>query len=205
MTTRSPVTSWKPRRSAAPLPPFWRLEDQLERQLLGKLRQDVARAVLRAVVDDDELGADRDGQHAPDDLLDRRALVVAGHHDRQQRIGELAAAAATSSAFTFCCSSLRDGAHASATPFRRSCRDPRTAATSRARAGCARSTRTGWPGRLRAADRPCTAPAAPSPARPNRGSRAPTSAGRCPGCSTVDGRASPERVNAARMGAPRDR
>ena len=89
MTTRSPVTSWKPRRSAAPLPPFvgWRIS--LNRQLAAaSARQHVARAVRRAVVDDDELDADRHGEHAPDDLLDRRPLVVHRHDDRQQRIGQ---------------------------------------------------------------------------------------------------------------------
>ena len=77
MTTRSPVTSWNPRRSAAPLPPF-AAAAQLERQLALRARQDVPRPVLRPVVHDDQLDADRHRQHAADDLLDRRALVVDG-------------------------------------------------------------------------------------------------------------------------------
>ena len=63
-----------------------RLEDQLELQLLGQPRQDVARPVLRPVVHDDQLDADRHREHAPDDFLDRGALVVARHHHREQRI-----------------------------------------------------------------------------------------------------------------------
>ena len=49
--------------------------------------QDLARAVGRSIVDDDELDAHRDGEHAPDDFLDRGTLVEHGHDDREQRIG----------------------------------------------------------------------------------------------------------------------
>jgi hypothetical protein len=62
------------------------LENQLELQLLGKARQDVARAVLRPVVNDDQLDPDRNGDHTPDDLFDRLPLVVARHDDREQGI-----------------------------------------------------------------------------------------------------------------------
>ncbi|MNL85291.1 hypothetical protein D3C87_2135580 [compost metagenome] len=51
--------------------------------------QDLARPVLRAVIDDDELHADAGHRDdARDHLLDRLALVVDGHDDRQQRILE---------------------------------------------------------------------------------------------------------------------
>ena len=43
-------------------------------------------AVGRSVVDDDELDAERDGEHAADDRLDRGTLVEHGHDDREQRI-----------------------------------------------------------------------------------------------------------------------
>ena len=48
-----------------------------------QLGKDVARAVLRSVVDDDELDPERHGEDAPDDLVDRVALVVDGHDDRE--------------------------------------------------------------------------------------------------------------------------
>ena len=56
----------------------------------------VARAVGRAVVDDDELLAHRHRQHAREDLLDGVLLVVDGHDDRQQRVRQHALQPATS-------------------------------------------------------------------------------------------------------------
>ena len=88
MTTMSPVTSSKPAPQRRALAAVLRLEDQLELVLLAQLRQQIPRAVLRPVVDDDELDAHRDGEHARDDLLDRLPLVVDGHDHGQQRIGE---------------------------------------------------------------------------------------------------------------------
>ena len=86
MITRSPVTAAKPRRSAAPLPAL-ALPQQREAELLLQPVENLARAVGRSVVDDDQLDAQRDGEHAPDDFLDRGTLVVHRHDDRQQRIG----------------------------------------------------------------------------------------------------------------------
>ena len=66
-----------------------RLVKELERIFLRQLAQDVGRAVLRAVVDDDQLDAEAGNRkHARDHALDRVALVVDGHDDRQQRILE---------------------------------------------------------------------------------------------------------------------
>ena len=87
MITRSPVTAAKPRRSAAPLPPLrgWRSSTKpcsfCSRSRISR------RAVGRHVVDDDQLDAHPDGEHALDDLLDRVALVEDRHHDREQRVG----------------------------------------------------------------------------------------------------------------------
>ena len=51
--------------------------------LLGELRDELARAVGRAVVDHDEL-VQHAGlrQHPSDDLADRPAFVIDRHHDR---------------------------------------------------------------------------------------------------------------------------
>ena len=63
---------------------------QLEGILALQPAQDVGCAVLRPVVDHDQLDPEiRDGEHAGDHALDRVALVVDGHDDRQERIGEL--------------------------------------------------------------------------------------------------------------------
>ena len=84
MTTRSPVTAAKPRRSAAPLPAFaWR--SSVKPSSRCSASSIVARAVGRSVVDDDQLDAQRDGEHAPDDFLDRGTLVVHGHDHRQEQ------------------------------------------------------------------------------------------------------------------------
>ena len=76
MTTRSPRTASKPGAQRRALAPILRLEQQREPELALQAGQDVARAVGRAIVDDDQLGAERHREHAPDDLLDRRRLVV---------------------------------------------------------------------------------------------------------------------------------
>ena len=73
-----------PQRRALALVPL--LEDQPEAVLLLETRQDVARAVGRTVVDHDQLDSHRLGEYPADDLLNRRPLVVDGHHDRQQRV-----------------------------------------------------------------------------------------------------------------------
>ena len=81
----SPVTAAKPRRSAAPLPPFG-CRTSVNRSVVLQLVQQLARSVGRSVVDDDQLDAQRHGEHAPDDFLNRGTLVVHGHDDREQRI-----------------------------------------------------------------------------------------------------------------------
>ena len=70
----SPVTAAKPRRSAAPLPPLcgWRSSDEAE--LLLQALENRRRSVGRDIVDDDQLDAHLDGEHAADDLLDRVLL-----------------------------------------------------------------------------------------------------------------------------------
>src|SRR5262245_12961333 len=85
MTTRSPVTAANPLRRAEPLPAL-ACRSSLNPSSFESV-EDLPRAILRSVVDDDELDAKRDGQHAPDDLLDRGTLVVHGHDNRKQRIG----------------------------------------------------------------------------------------------------------------------
>ena len=116
MTTRSPVTAANPRRSAAPLPAFaWR--SSVNPSSLLQLVEDLARSVLRPIVDDDQLDAERHGEHAADDFLDRGTLVVHGHDHRKQRIGRECVMAA----------------------------ETYTASTRRMnRAGCSFSRRTGW-------------------------------------------------------------
>src|SRR4030095_14681557 len=64
------------------------LQQQGESQLALQSSQHVAGAIGRAVIDDDQLRAKRHGEHTTDDLLDRRRLVVYGHGDRTQRIGQ---------------------------------------------------------------------------------------------------------------------
>ena len=92
----SPVTAAKPRRSAAPLPRVRGCQEQREAELALQPIEDLARAVGRAVVDDDQLDAHRHGEHAADDFVDRVALVEHRHDDRQQRLGRDQAAAFTS-------------------------------------------------------------------------------------------------------------
>ena len=64
------------------------LQQQLEAALAREPLQHVARAVGRGVVHGDELDPQRHREHAAHDLLDRRALVVDGHHHAQQRVRE---------------------------------------------------------------------------------------------------------------------
>ena len=75
------------------LPHVPRLQQQREAELALQAAEDVARAVRRAVVDDDQLRPQRHRMHAADDLLDRLLLVERRHDDGQQRIGEHAAEA----------------------------------------------------------------------------------------------------------------
>ena len=67
-----------------------RLQDQREAALALELLQQIARPIARPIIDDDELDAQRHGQHAADDLLDRVNLVVGGHHDRHERVRQRA-------------------------------------------------------------------------------------------------------------------
>ena len=68
-----------------PLPLVHRLEDVADlRPLLRERRDDVARAVGRAVVDDDDLLLDRHRPHPAQQLRHRRALVVAGDDDGKE-------------------------------------------------------------------------------------------------------------------------
>ena len=64
------------------------LKDQPESVFGLECREEIPRAVLRAVVNDDQLDADGNPEDASDDLFDGVPLVVHGHHDGQQRIGE---------------------------------------------------------------------------------------------------------------------
>jgi len=48
-----------------------------------ELRQEVARAVLRAVIDDHDLFVNRYCLHSAENFLDGRHLIVGGHHDRK--------------------------------------------------------------------------------------------------------------------------
>src|SRR5262249_49795470 len=51
------------------------------------LAEDLAGAVLRAVVDDDDLRADRDLADPAEDLVDGLLFVVAGDDDREDQVG----------------------------------------------------------------------------------------------------------------------
>ena len=62
------------------------LAQQREAELALQGVEDLARAVGRSVVDDDQLEAQRHGEHAANDFVNRGTLVEHGHHDRQQRI-----------------------------------------------------------------------------------------------------------------------
>ena len=62
----------------------WR--SSVKPQLALQLVEDLARSVGRSIVDDDQLDAQRDGEHAADDLLDRGTLVEHRHDDREQRV-----------------------------------------------------------------------------------------------------------------------
>ena len=163
------------------MPPFWGWKIELELQLLGEPRQDVARPVLRAVVDDDQLGADRDREDAADDFLDGVALVVAGHHHREQRIFENSE---ESRHLTLRLLLVALGMLLPPAPRRlaRWCRRLRTSAPSRAPGGCGRSTRRARPDRLRGVDRACRAPACRRSVQSTAGSHGRRSDGRCRGC-----------------------
>ena len=63
------------------------LSKQHESQLALQFLEDRARTVRRAIVDHDELDAHVDGEHAPDDFVDRVTLVVDRHHHREKRVG----------------------------------------------------------------------------------------------------------------------
>ena len=81
----SPRASAMPRRIAAPLPMVHRLQELADLRPLARQRgHDVARAVGRLIVDDDDLLVDRHVPHAPQKLRDRRPLVVAGDDHGQQ-------------------------------------------------------------------------------------------------------------------------
>jgi hypothetical protein len=60
-----------------------RLEEHADALDAVHLAQDLARPVLRPVVDDQDLLLDGHGLHARDDLADRLRLVVRGDHDGQ--------------------------------------------------------------------------------------------------------------------------
>ena len=75
-------------------PAILRLQDQLEAALALELLQQIPRPVARPVVNNDELDPQRHGEHAADDLFDRANLVVGGHYDRHERIGQHAGDAA---------------------------------------------------------------------------------------------------------------
>ena len=64
-----------------------RLPEQPERELSLQGVQNLPRSVGRSVVDDDELDAERDGQHPANDVFDRGTLVEHRHDDREERIG----------------------------------------------------------------------------------------------------------------------
>ena len=70
------------------LPHVARLQNEREVQLLVEPRQLLTRPIRRPIVHDDELRAQRHGDHAVDDLVDRVRFVVDRHHDGQQRIRE---------------------------------------------------------------------------------------------------------------------
>ena len=86
-----PVACPKPVRSAAALALVLLVE--ADRQVgLGRLplAEQLGRAVLRAVVDEDDLLRDRHGADLADDLGERVHLVVDGDHDREdQVVGDL--------------------------------------------------------------------------------------------------------------------
>ena len=63
------------------------MQQEREPVLLLELAKMSACAVGGAVVDDHELDAHRDGEHARNDLVDRLALVVHGHdHGEEGRL-----------------------------------------------------------------------------------------------------------------------
>ena len=68
MTTMSPVTAAKPRRSAEPLPPLACCSSD-EAELLLQAVKNLARPVGRSIVDDDQLDPHRHREHAADDSL----------------------------------------------------------------------------------------------------------------------------------------
>ena len=97
MTTTSPVTWRTAVRTAAPLPWFcgWKTHHQ---PVLGRVRrlrlhggQRIARAVGRAVVDDDDLLRDRHRHHALEQGAHRARLVEDGDDDREAEVGAHAA------------------------------------------------------------------------------------------------------------------
>ena len=169
------MTSWNPRLSAFALAAVLRLEDQLERVLLVERGQQVAGAVGRAVVDDDELDAERHGEHARDDFLDRVLLVVDGHDDREQRIFrtpfsldirvipavDRRSRAGCASCHRQAVSTIESSAPSRGVP-------PEVAARARARRDEPRRDRRAGAGRR------CAAPAARRRARPSRSPAAPT-------------------------------
>jgi len=73
----SPVTAAKPRRSALARV---RLPEQRELQLALQRLEGVRRPVVRPVVHDHELEAEREDQHPADNRFNRGTLVVHGHH-----------------------------------------------------------------------------------------------------------------------------
>ena len=82
-----PVACWKPVRRAAPLPWFlsWKTIVRSGSSAAISL-EDLAGAVLRAVVDQDDLLRDRDGADLAEDLVDRVPLVVDRDHDREDQV-----------------------------------------------------------------------------------------------------------------------
>ena len=80
----SPVASRKPRATAAPFAEVLLVVDDADAVPSVQVSQDVACAVGRAVVDDDQFlvdAAELDREHAPDDIPDRLALVEGRHDD----------------------------------------------------------------------------------------------------------------------------
>ena len=70
-------------RDRGALPLVRRLQEHPDAVPTVDLAENLARAVRRSVVDDQELFFDRDREDLRDDLADRVGLVVDGHHHRQ--------------------------------------------------------------------------------------------------------------------------
>ena len=80
--TKSSVTAAKPVRSAAPLPRFDGVAQDVDPFVVDRGEQ-LGGPVSGAVVDHDELADPRRVEHLGDGVEDRRLLVEGGHHHRQ--------------------------------------------------------------------------------------------------------------------------